>query len=485
MLINIILEESQKMKTGEKILFEKKKFFMEKPSSLLELREIILEEYFSEQKNSNINYLSVYIIDILGGLNLIKNENDFKSCKEQFFKIIYDEENEDNNENKSESNDEELMLNNEEDIDNKKKEDDEYMKNLFENFMKKQEELINNTKLNIDKKIEMAMNEESKIFLNIENIPEIQQTIMKSTQKILNSNLSIKKNIDNNDSNDNNNLMMSNIINKFEKEEEKINIKFLNKNINLMTTQKNAKKLELKDIIFQNMGTKSLKDLFFEINENSSKEISFLSIKNEKIKKVFIKEEIKPLEKISQEKLIINIENPIIGKIYILNLLINNNKNEVKLENLLKIEITIKNEKKINEEKEKYLLKKIEEENKKKEMEEKLRKQKEEEKKKKEIEEKLRKQKEEEEKKKKEMEEILRKQKEEEEKKKKELEDKNKIKEENKINEEDNIKIINLLNLLEEEYYFSSYKSKEEVKAKIIELNYDESAIREWMEKST
>ena len=278
-MINIILIEKKVISPKQKIYIEKKKFQIKKPKSLKEFKKLVLSDF---NKDNNPNYIKIYSIEWNGQANEVKNNSDYKEEDNIFFKVIYDEELNkfeiDNNSNDEKYNNEEenISINENELIsilDEELKKDKKevnifdskiFSQNLLNEFKNRQNEIINNTKLKIDKKIEKIMNEESKIFLDLENIPKIQESIFQTTANYVqlsriknkdnNEDINNNENINNNEdiNNNNENLNYNENINYNEKinnNEDIINNENINNNDNII----NNNNLEILDKEKQNI----------------------------------------------------------------------------------------------------------------------------------------------------------------------------------------------------------------------------------------
>ena len=554
-MVNVVLIENRKISNGNKREIEIAKLSIKRPTSLLKFKEFVLSKFGKQ----NIEFIKIYSVENDGDLNELREDSDLEDPDNNAFRAVYDEDiqkeeeikeevkndeiknEEENNNNKSMDEDELLSILNEE----LKKEEEKNINNfnfniksfnqqLLNKFINKQEEIVNQTKLKIDNSIKSSMIEQSEIFTDLQNIPQIQQSILSASKSIIyNSKINLENNNKSQIIKKKEEIKKSIIIDNEEKEEEKeeYDFQFIKDTINLTKTTKEAKWIEIKDIDFQNIGKDTFTggDLYFFKEESSSEDYYFVGIQKDKKQGICLSEDLMPNNILKENQITIRNEEPLIGNTYSFNISIKSDKKEIKMKNILKIKINViednlekeqkeKEEKKRKEkeqrekeEKEKIKRQKEEEEKKKKEELEKLKKE-EEEKKKKEEEEK--KKKEEEEKKKKEEEE--KKKKEEEEKKKKEEEIKKKEEEEEKFEEafndqteheensnnggndinngehnnnnngggddDDEERCQKMFDKLEESYYISSFKPAEEIKRKIRELNFNEDEITAWVE---
>ena len=563
-MINISLFESKIISKGNKKEIEKKRGQIKKPKTLSDFKNYLLSEF----NTNNLNYITIYSIDMDGEPSEVKEEEDYTDEDCVAFKIVYDESNpikddnksikSDNNERKDEeeNNDKnnesigsidenELLSILDEELKDEKKEDNNkfeskiFNKNLLDEFLQKQEELINRTKLTIDREIENIMTEKSQMFTDLKNIPQINETIVGTTKKIIEvskinkSNIVLnqplesivlskenekkdkdeeKKDGENNQENieekkDEKIIIKDNNLEEEDEsddEEQQNEIKFVNNEIKLEKTVNEAKWINIENVSFQNMSSNkySAGDLYFYRGDKSSKEITFLEKQNRI--DICFENDLSDLEVSKDNKFTLRIEEPQIDKTYFCYIYIKSDKYEIKMTEPLKIEVlVIKNKnpelsksqieklkkKKLEEEeeqqkKEKERLK--EEENRKRieqENIEKERKKQEEEqqiKEKERLEEENRKRIEQE---KERLKEEEKRKKMEQEKEEEKEEEKEKEKEEEKKGDEDDDVRLNLIFAkLEEEYYISSFKQEDEVKEKIKELNYNEDEIISWVE---
>ena len=463
-MINISFLEKKNTSIGIKEI-EKKKFQIKKPKSFSEFKNFLLTEF----KINDPKFIRVYSIDWQGEASEINNDNDFEEEDSIGFKCIYDKDNpiieneiKEDNENEIEKdeneenesvdsiNDDELKLILDKELEDEKKEvnnkfnSKNFCENLLSNFKNSQIDMINNTKSKIDKEIEEIMTEQSEIFSDIKNIPKIKESILKTTKKIVESEeikkSKINKNFNNIHNNNNNHNNFIKFESKDEEENEKYDFKFLNKQIILEKSIKEAKWIQINDIEFQNIGktTFSGGDLYFFKGEDSSEEFDFPeNTKNDK-NYICLEEDLNPTGISKKINLNIMSKNSLmIGQNYNFNLFLKSDKKEIKMEKPLSIiikiikdnDLDIQQEEEEEKEKEKLIKEKLEREEK-----ERL---------------------------------------EREAKERKEKEDKEK-------NDEERVQAI--FNRLEDEFYISSFKSEEEIKEKIREFNYDDEKINNWIE---
>ena len=559
-MINISFLEKKNTSIGIKEI-EKKKFQIKKPKSFSEFKNFLLTEF----KINDPKFIRVYSIDWQGEASEINNDNDFEEEDSIGFKCIYDKDNpiieneiKEDNENEIEKdeneenesvdsiNDDELKLILDKELEDDKKEvnnkfnSKNFCENLLSNFKNSQIDMINNTKSKIDKEIEEIMTEQSEIFSDIKNIPKIQESILKTTKKIVESEEIKKSKINKNFNNIHNNNNHNNFIkfeSKDEEENEEYDFKFLNKQIILEKSIKEAKWIQINDIEFQNIGktTFSGGDLYFFKGEDSSEGFDFPgNTKNDK-NYICLEEDLNPTEISKKINLNIMSKNSLmIGQNYNFNLFLKSDKKEIKMEKPLSIiikiikdnDLDIQQEEEEEKEKEKLIKEKLErEEKERKEREEKERLEREakekeakerEEKERLEREARERKEKEEKEriekearekkereekerlereaKERKEREEKERLEREAKEKEAKEKEEKERLEREAKEREEkerkekedkeknDEKRVQDIFNRLEDEFYISSFKSEDEIKEKIREFNYDDEKINSWIE---
>ena len=395
-MINISLIENKVISAGKKKEIEKRKYQIKKPKSLKDFRKLLLSEF----KTNNLNFIKIYSMDWDGEANEIKEDIDFQDEDNIAFKVIYDEDNQninneedeksdsksekdiqnnikDENENdnkKDESfdsiNEDELMNILEKELNYVKKEENEFdsklfCENLLNDFLNKQNEFINNTKLKIDEKIENIMTEQSEFFSDIKNIPQIQESILKTTKNFIdNSKINI---------NDNKNNLVGkkgikhkkeiklNSINDDKEDEEykkksEYDLQFLNNEIFLEKTVNKAKWINFEDIQVQNIGNETFTNedvLYFLKGENSSKDYFIAKNIKDNRQDISLEDDLTP-QNISQKfQLTIRNEEPLIGKTYNCNITIKSEKKEIKMKNMLKIIIKIIDENDSQDEEEK------------------------------------------------------------------------------------------------------------------------------------
>ena len=395
-MINISLIENKVISAGKKKEIEKRKYQIKKPKSLKDFRKLLLSEF----KTNNLNFIKIYSMDWDGEANEIKEDIDFQDEDNIAFKVIYDEDNQninneedeksdsksekdiqnnikDENENdnkKDESfdsiNEDELMNILEKELNYVKKEENEFdsklfCENLLNDFLNKQNEFINNTKLKINEKIENIMTEQSEFFSDIKNIPQIQESILKTTKNFIdNSKINI---------NDNKNNLVGkkgikhkkeiklNSINDDKEDEEykkksEYDLQFLNNEIFLEKTVNKAKWINFEDIQVQNIGNETFTNedvLYFLKGENSSKDYFIAKNIKEDRQDISLEDDLTP-QNISQKfQLTIRNEEPLIGKTYNFNITIKSEKKEIKMKNMLKIIIKIIDENDSQDEEEK------------------------------------------------------------------------------------------------------------------------------------
>ena len=473
-VINVTLVELRTLNTGKKEV-EKKKFQMKKPHSFNDFMKHLLKEFNSNNENT----LTIYSIDWDGELTEITEDAEFLDKDSVAFKVVYDESNTeqklfnieedkhekekddkvDNNDLDIELDDKELLLMIGEEANEKEEKKEVFDSKLFgqellDKFLSSQEKVINESKLNLDNNIMNIMEEKSKIFINLKDISEI----IDKSKKIMSQSKLIKKNEpDGNQNNLNNHIIMDE---EKDIDENAIDIKFLDEEIDLTKKIQEAKWVDL-EVGFRNIGKRTFSgsDLYFEMGKESSEDFYFTGVKKERKQFFSLNGNFGPSNEL-REKLTFRNEDPKDENTYTIYLYIASDKYIIKMQNPLKIVIHVVN--KTEEEKQK------------------------------EKEEQEQKEKEEKEKKEKEEKEKEEKKKEEKEKKEKEEKEPEIIQlnpgggndhdnQPDEIDEEAN-KIQNIYNKLEEEYYISNFKSEEEVKEKIKELNFDNDAIKNWIE---
>ena len=501
-MITISLVENKKVANGKKEI-EKRKFQMKKPKSLKDFKNFLLTEF----NTNNGKSIRIYSIDWEGEASEIKDDDDFKDDDNKAFKVIYDKDfqdddiEKDNKSNDSQSekdndakdesfdsiNEEELISILDEELKDEKKENvfdsKIFCDNLLKDFISKQNSILDDTKSKIDTKIENIMNEKSQIFIDLKNIPQIQESIIKTTNSIIQAS-KIEQKENKKENSKPKKIIQNEIIKEEEEEKEEFDLRFLKNEITLPLTAKEAKYFEFK-VKFQNIGKKTFigGDLYFFKEENSSEDFYFAGVQRDQKQDICLQEALEPT-KIAEESITIRNEDPIEGKDYILIVLIKSNDKYIKMKEPLKITIKIKQDIEELQEKERLEKERIENERLEKERTENERLEKErienerKEKEKERIEnerkEKEKERIEKERKEKEEKEKLEMKQKEEEEKKKKESKD---------DGEDDfNQKVEEIYNDLEERFYISDFKQEEEVKEMIRNLNCNKDKIEQWIE---
>ena len=475
-VINVTLVESRTLNAGKKEV-EKKKFQMKKPHSFREFKKHLLKEFNTDNEST----LTIFSIDWDGELTEITEEDEFLDKENVAFKVVYDESNTDlkqNNieeeklekekENENEKKDDkvdnddldtdlddkELLLMIGEEANEKEEKKEVFNSKLFgqellDKFLSSQEKAVNESKLNLDKNIKGIMEEKSKIFINLKDISEI----IDKTKKIMSQSKLIKKNEpDGNQNSQNNHIVMEE---ENDIEENAIDLKFLEDEIELTKKIKEAKWIEL-EVGFRNIGKRTFTggDLYFEMGKESSEDFYLTGVKKEKKQSFSLGEDFVPSKEI-RDRLTFRNEEPKDGSTYTIYLYIASDKYKIKMQNPLKIVIHV--EDKTEEEKQK------------------------------EKEEQERKEKEEQERKEKEEQERKEKEKKEEEEKQSEVIQLNPGRGDDSDHHSEDIdeeekKIQDIYNKLEEEYYISNFKQEDEVKEKIKELNFDNDAITSWIE---
>jgi hypothetical protein len=201
-MINVSLVENQIVSSGKKKEIQKRIAKIKKPKKLSDFKTFLLSEF----KTDKPYYITIYLIDSNGETNEIKDEEEYEDNDSVAFKVVYDETNvprdeRDNNSIKSENNEREennnislnsidenelTLLLNEELKDIEKEEPNEFDSNILLNeYLTKQEELLKKTQLKINQNIEDIMVEKSKIFTDLTNIPQIQESIIGTTKKVI------------------------------------------------------------------------------------------------------------------------------------------------------------------------------------------------------------------------------------------------------------------------------------------------------------
>ena len=497
-MITISLVENKKVANGKKEI-EKRKFQMKKPKSLKDFKNFLLTEF----NTNNGKSIRIHSIDWEGEASEIKDDDDFKDDDNKAFKVIYDKDfqdddiEKDNKSNDSQSekdndkndesidsiNEKELMSILDEELKNEKEEENIFdskifCDNLLKDFISKQNSILDDTKSKIDTKIENIMNEKSQIFIDLKNIPQIQESIIKTTNSIIQAS-KIEQKENKKENSKPKKIIQNEIIKEEEEEKEEFDLRFLKNEITLPLTAKEAKYFEFK-VKFQNIGKKTFigGDLYFFKEENSSEDFYFAGVQRDQKQDICLQEALEPT-KIVEESMIIRNENPIEGKDYILIVLIKSNDKYIKMKEPLKITIKIKQDIEELQEKERLEKERIENELKEKERIENEIKEKER------IENEI-KEKERIENERKEKERVEKERKEKEEKEKLEMKQKEeeKKKKESKDDGDDNFnqKVEEIYNDLEERFYISDFKQEEEVKEMIRNLNCNKDKIEQWIE---
>ena len=511
-MITISLVENKKVANGKKEI-EKRKFQMKKPKSLKDFKNFLLTEF----NTNNSKSIRIYSIDWEGEASEIKDDDDFKDDDNKAFKVIYDKDfqdddiEKDNKSNDSQSekdndakdesfdsiNEEELISILDEELKDEKKENvfdsKIFCDNLLKDFISKQNSILDDTKSKIDSKIENIMNEKSQIFIDLKNIPQIQESIIKTTNSIIQAS-KIEQKENKKENSKPKKIIQNEIIKEEEEEKEEFDLRFLKNEITLPLTAKEAKYFEFK-VKFQNIGKKTFigGDLYFFKEENSSEDFYFAGVQRDQKQDICLQEALEPT-KIAEESITIRNEDPIEGKDYILIVLIKSNDKYIKMKEPLKITIKIKQDIEELQEKERLEKERIENERLEKERTENELKEKERienEIKEKERIENERKEKErienERKEKEKEKERIEKERKEKEEKEKLEMKQKEEEEKKKKESEGDgeddfNQKVEEIYNDLEERFYISDFKQEEEVKEMIRNLNCNKDKIEQWIE---
>ena len=398
-MINISLFESKIISKENKKEIEKKKGQIKKPKTLSDFKKYLLSEF----NTNNPNYISIYSIDMDGEPSEVKDEEDYTDEDCIAFKIVYDESNpikDDNKSIKSDNNErrddeENLDKNNEsigsidenelisildEELKDEKKEDDNkfesksFNKNLLDEFLQKQEELINRTKLTIDRQIENIMTEKSQIFTDLKNIPQINETIVGTTKKIIEvsqinkSNVILNKPLESivlskenkiekkdkekdeekkdeekdEEKKDEEIKIHNNLVEEDESDDERQNeIKFINTEIKLEKTVNEAKWIDIENVSFQNNSSNkySAGELYFCRGEESSKEINF--VENQNKLDICFENDLNGLDISRGNQFNLRIEEPSIGKTYFCYIYIKSDKYEIKTIEPLKIQVLV------------------------------------------------------------------------------------------------------------------------------------------------
>ena len=518
-MITVSLIENKKTPSGKKGI-EKRKFEKKKPKSLKDFKTSLLSEF----NTNNPKFIKIYSVDWEGEATEIKEEDDYKDEDNKAFRVIYDTDiPSDDIDNKSDEFEKENKVKNDESIDSINEKElmsilDEELKdekeeenifdskifcdNLLKDFISKQNIIVNITKEEINNNIENIMNEKSQIFMDLKNIPQIQDSILKTTSNIIQSSKIEKKN----EKNEPRIKINKEIENEQDEKKEEYDLKFLENDLTLNKTVKEAKYIDI-DVKIQNIGKKTFSggDLYFSEEDGSSEEFYFTGVGKDKKQDICLTQDLKPTE-ITEEKLTIRNEEPIEGQTYFFNVTIKGTEDKnIKMKKPLKIIIKIIEDKNNIKEKER-------EEEEKKEKEEKERLERE-----KEREERERRKREEEKKRKENEDDNL-------------IEDKKDIKninndnndnyDDNDNNKDDNNKgdninddnnkdnndnnnnnnnnndnndehdddndedklVQKIYDDLEERFYISTFKSEEEIKEMIRNLNCDKDRIESWVE---
>ena len=458
-VINVTLVELRDMTTMKKEV-EKKKFQMKKPHSLNDFKKHLLKEFNTDNENT----ITIYSIDWDGELTEITEDNEFLDKDSVAFKVVYDESitgqkediiEEENHEKKVEVkadnddadmdvdiDDNELLLIVGEEANEKDDKKEVFNSKLFgqgllDKFLSSQEKAVNESKLSLDNNIKSIMEEKSKIFMNLKDISEI----IDKSKKIMSQSKLIKKNEPN--ANQNNQIVLEE---ENDVDENTFDLKFLEEEIDLTKTTQQAKWIDLQ-VGFRNIGKRTFSggDLYFELGKESSEEFYLTGIKKERKQSFSLNEAFGPSKEL-KDTLTFRNEEAKDGCTYNLYLYIASDKYKIKMQNPLKITVHIE-DKKEEEEKEN----KNEVENKQ------------------------------------ENDEPVK-----EEKKKIEIQpeipgggnddDNNNNNNNSQPDGDEEKKTQEIYTKLEEEYYISNFKSEEEVKAKIKELNYNIEQITNWIE---
>ncbi len=538
-MINISLVENKTYSNGKKKGIERRIAQIKKPKTLSDFKTFLLSEFNTDKPY----YITIYLIDSNGETNEIKDEEEYEDKDSVAFKVVYDESNPKPSEDdiksiKSEDNDNDkdresinnisldsidenkLTLLLDQELKDDIKEEYKFDSNiLLDDYLKKQEELVQKTKLKINEDIENIMVEKSAIFTDLKNIPQIQESIIGTTKKIIeisNINKTLlmrqkKEEIEEEkqeEKKEEKQVEKKEIIKKIDNinieevesddEDDQQNIKFMKEDISLTQTVKESKWIKIENINFQNISNKVFAggDLFFYKGEESSKEFNFIiNLPNQDNKKqdICLEDDLKNLDISKGHELLLRIESPSINKKYIFYVYIKSEKYKIRTIKPLKIEVTIINENQINEKAEEERIEKERIEREEREAKEKEEEEKkiEEEKREKERMEAKRKEKERlerEAKEKKEKERLEKEAKGKEEKERIEREAKEKEEKEREEKEgggnnddEEEAKIQEIFDKLEEEYYITTFLQEEDVKKKIKELNRNEEDIIQWV----
>jgi hypothetical protein len=360
-----------------------------------------MKHLLKEFNSNNENTLTIYSIDWYGELTEITEDAEFLDKDSVAFKVVYDESNTeqklfnieedkhekekddkvDNNDLDVELDDKELLLMIGEEANEKEEKKEVFDSKLFgqellDKFLSSQEKAINESKLNLDSNIMNIMEEKSKIFMNLKDISEI---IDKSKKIMSQSKLIKKKESDgnqNNQKNPNNHIIMEE---ENDIDENAIDLKFLEDEIELTKKTKEAKWVEL-ELGFRNIGKRTFTggDLYFEMGKESSEDFYLTGVKKEKRQSFSLSEDLVPSKEM-RDKLTFRNEEPKNGSTYTIYLYIASGKYKIKMQNPLKIVIHVvdKTEEEKQKEKEEQERKEKEEQERK-EKEEQERKEKEE-----------------------------------------------------------------------------------------------------------
>ena len=312
--------------------------------------------------------------------------------------------------------------------------------NFIDQLKQQQDELLNNLKNNLDEKENKLIIEKSQEFLKSENElfskfykttitdrPQIdfdkyadmsqriktdlfnwkEKTTSFLTQPIKNINPTYKNEKNNDNTEINNDVFLSEIQQKSEM--QGINLEFVSHDLNINTTISECNCIEIKQILFKNIGSRKLENLFFckenikNENENE-KNIDFYGDIEQRFENLKIKNgPFEPCDLVYSSNIKLKIINPISGK-YVFNLTIKCMDINIKVKKPLKISIFVAEDEKAKN-KEEEIQKNLESERVEKEEREKLEREKREKKKREEKEKKEREKKERKEKEKREREE--------------------------------------------------------------------------------
>ena len=451
-VINVTLYELRTLATGEKEV-EKKKFQMKKPHSFKDFKKHLLKEFNSDNENT----LTIHSIDWDGDLTEITEDAEFLEKDNVAFKVVYNEKKteakvDDNEEDKHEKekedkvedddldvelDDKELLLMIDEESNEKEEKKEVFDSKLFgqellDKFINSQEKVVNESKLNLDNHIMSIMEEKSKVFMNLKDISEI----IDKSKKIMSQSKLIKRNEPEGNQDNHIKIEEENV-----NDENAVDLKFLEEEVELTKKIQEAKWIDL-EVGFRNIGKRTFSggDLYFEMGQESSEDFYLTGVKRERKQSFSLNENFGPTKEL-KDRITFRNEDPKNGNNYTIYLYIASDKYKIKMQNPLKIVIHV--EDKAEEEKQKE---KEEQENKEPEKEE--------------------------EHKEPEKQEVI------------QLnpgggnEDNNNHEEPNEEEE----KLQRIYNKLEEEYYISNFKTEEEIKDKIRELNYNIDEITNWIE---